>query len=476
MKKIKHRANHKFLILSISLFAIAMIFSFILCFLLTPNIELESRELTFSYDEEVILPEYHAYFLGKKIDSKVKIKKLPQNPKLGKYWVEYQVKYFLFPVKKLVLIEIVDQKPPEIELVGNHQVSLCPNEEYQEEGFSAIDSYDGDLTKEVEVEKNKDKIIYRVKDSSMNKAEVVRNLSHEDHESPILTLKGPEKVYVYVNNTYQELGYEVTDNCDKEMKDKVQVNGTVDSSKVGTYKITYKATDASGNTAQKERTVEVISRKQNGEGKGVIYLTFDDGPSNSSTPKILKILKQENVKATFFVIHHEASLQRFIHQEHQEGHTVALHSYTHNYGRVYQSSTNYFDDLNKIRNEVFQLTGEYSNIIRFPGGSSNTVSKKYKVGIMQELSSEVLKRGYHYFDWNVDSNDGAGEKNPDKIYWNVINGLSKQRENVVLMHDFENNTGTLQALPRIIQYGKENGYQFKQITMETNMVHHRVHN
>ena len=117
-----------------------------------------------------------------------------------------------------------------------------------------------------------------------------------------------------------------------------------------------------------------------------------------------------------------------------------------------------------------------SNIIRFPGGGSNTVSRNYSKGIMSILTKEVLNRGYHYFDWNVSSNDAGGAKTSEEVYNNVVKNLSKNRANVVLMHDFENNYKTLNAISDIIDYGKANGYQFLAIDMSTSMVRHSVNN
>ena len=149
------------------------------------------------------------------------------------------------------------------------------------------------------------------------------------------------------------------------------------------------------------------------------------------------------MKATFFVVNRDKSLDYLIKRQYNEGHTVGIHSYTHDYKLIYQSNKNYFDDLEKMVNRVEGIIGIKSNIIRFPGGSSNTISKRYKVGIMTELTKEVIEKGYRYYDWNVDSNDAGGAMTKEEIYNNVISGLSVNRENVVLMHDFDNNYITL---------------------------------
>jgi len=156
---------------------------------------------------------------------------------------------------------------------------------------------------------------------------------------------------------------------------------------------------------------------------------------------------------------------------------MALHTATHNYATVYASPDSYFNDLNQVSARVKNLTGVDSKIIRFPGGSSNTVSRRYYPGIMTYLTKEVLNRGYHYFDWNVDADDAVGcvkSASPSCVYKNVTKGLKKNRNNIVLMHDVKSYTAD--ALRDIIRYGKNNGYTFKQITMSTPMVWEKVAN
>ena len=140
-----------------------------------------------------------------------------------------------------------------------------------------------------------------------------------------------------------------------------------------------------------------------------------------------------------------------------------------------ESDDSYFKDLESVSNRVKRITGEESKIIRFPGGSSNTISRKYSSGIMSKLTSEVVDRGYKYYDWNVSSGDAAGGRpTSTQIKNNVINNLRKDRVNMVLMHDIK--TYTRDALRSIIREGKEKGYTFEKITMDTSMVKQRVNN
>ena len=399
--------------------------------------------------------------------------------KPGKYVVQYTIKKGLFTEKVTRVVEVVDEEAPVIELKGNKSVTICPNGKYTEEGYTAVDNYDGDITEKVVSQEVEDGIEYSVSDTSNNKKMVKREIKKEDKEKPTISLVGSSTKYVLINSNYKDQGVNVKDNCDSDISKNVKTSGTVDTKKKGTYKITYEVTDSAGNKAGVSRNVIVYEKSTEISGSGTvktIYLTFDDGPSKSITPGILKILKEKGVVATFFVVNHSSDLDYLIKQEYTSGHTVALHSYTHDYKTVYSSSTAYFNDLKKISDKVKSITGEESKIIRFPGGGSNTVSRNYSKGIMTYLTNEVLNRGYHYFDWNVSSGDAGGAKTKDDVYKNVTKGLSTSKANIVLMHDFENNYKTLNALSDIIDYGLAKGYKFKAIDMTTPLVRHKVNN
>ncbi len=204
------------------------------------------------------------------------------------------------------------------------------------------------------------------------------------------------------------------------------------------------------------------------------YLTFDDGPS-ANTKKILNILDQYNVKATFFVIYrkgYESVYKDIV----KRGHTIALHSYTHSYSDIYSSSSAYFKDLNRLSDYVYKVTGVRSKIMRFPGGGSNTVSRKYSRGIMTTLTKEVQKKGYRYYDWNVDSQDASGNLSASAIVNSVKRSCGSQKSAIVLMHDAPGKASTVTALPDIIRYLRSKGYDLLPITESTPQVHHAVNN
>ncbi len=209
--------------------------------------------------------------------------------------------------------------------------------------------------------------------------------------------------------------------------------------------------------------------------KSIIYLTFDDGPSKQTTPKILKILKDNDIKATFFEIKPQDSTLYLTKQIVEEGHKLALHGWSHDYRAIYKSEQAYRDNLDNLRDYFFKKTGVWCRLTRFPGGSSNTVSR-FNKGIMTKLTKKVPEWGYKYYDWNVSSMDAGGCDTADEVYRYVTGGLKKNRENVVLMHDSVNHKMTIDALERIIQYGKSRGYTFLPMSDSTGEIHHNVNN
>ena len=228
---------------------------------------------------------------------------------------------------------------------------------------------------------------------------------------------------------------------------------------------------------EKEKEIEEKAKNENQNyqkkvtGK-VIYLTFDDGPS-IYTEDILNTLDKYNVKATFFVTC-SGSLDKFAKKIIEKGHTLGLHTCTHRYNIVYSSEENYFNDLNSISAKVEELTGYKSKYIRFPGGSSNTISR-FNKGIMTRLTQKVTEDGYKYYDWNIDSEDAAGA-DKEGVYNNVISALKNHNysTNMVLMHDIK--VSTKDALDSIIKDALDMGYTFSNINDYTNEVHHRINN
>ncbi|MBQ8611752.1 MAG: polysaccharide deacetylase [Oscillospiraceae bacterium] len=195
-----------------------------------------------------------------------------------------------------------------------------------------------------------------------------------------------------------------------------------------------------------------------------VYLTFDDGPSQN-TASILDTLKEAGVPATFFVVSAENNeeflplLERTL----AEGHCIGLHSCTHDYRKIYANTDAFWADIDALREKLQPYCGDASYpVLRFPGGSSNTVSHKYGgSGLMEELIRQAREQGYAVVDWNVTAEDSVGG-NPSAatIASRVIRGCKEQNTAIVLMHDSSTNQATAEALPTIIRWLQENSYRF----------------
>ncbi len=240
-----------------------------------------------------------------------------------------------------------------------------------------------------------------------------------------------------------------------------------------------KASKTSSKTNGKKSTdtlkVDLSYLTKPNEGKKVCYLTFDDGPSDN-TLKILDTLKKANATATFFVV--GTSKLSYIQRAKAEGHTIALHTNTHDWS-IYRDEKAFFKDLDAIHQKVTKLVGEIPLIMRFPGGSSNVISRRYnrKSGIMTRLTKAVQERGYVYVDWNVDSTDASGNNVPVSKILRNVKTYSKNKDNIcILMHDTAAKDTTVKALPSIISYLRQKGYRFEGLTTESPIFHHGVNN
>lgn len=402
---------------------------------------------------------------------------------IGSSKVKAKVKNLLFCLFAIFFIVIFlfiiyNNLRADIRINGSEKV-VEVNTDYQDEGATATYKGKNISREKIKVSGKVDsgKIgIYELEYSVKNNgiiSKIKRKVEVKDTKPPIITLNDSETCYISLNSQYIESGYEVSDNFDKDLKDKVRVVGEVDVGKLGEYKLKYEVEDCSNNRAVAERTVIVTDSHLPLRQNSTIYLTFDDGNSGK-TFKILDILKKEKIKATFFVVGTNLNseiMKKIV----DEGHAIGLHSDTHRYEHIYSSPEIFFRDLENLSKKVKNITGVDSKIIRFPGGSSNSISKRYALGIMSHLINKVNARGYHYFDWNVDSRD-TGNINEDQIYQNVISGLGVEDTYIVLFHDIEKNQPTINALAKIIKYGKNYGYKFDKITMSTKEIHHNVIN
>ena len=454
--------------LSFTVFTLILIFT---CLFSYPKLELHDEEITLDKNEDFFYDNYKATVWGKDITNDVTI-----TTNLKKEYGTYDATFTVFngPFKtvKNLKVKVVDKESPVITLEGDNEVKLCKIEDYKEAGYKAIDNIDGDITNNVTVTKTNDYIYYSVKDSFGNETSIGRKVNIEDDDAPTINLKGSREVYLPLNTNYEEPGYTATDNCLGDITDKVEVTNDIDNTKTGTYTVTYKVSDNKNETVVK-RTVYVVSDSNT---KGVIYLTFDDGPG-AYTNQILDILKKYDIKATFFVTN--GGSDDDILREYNEGHTVGLHTATHNYD-IYKSVDTYFEDLNKVQDRVTRITGTRAKYIRFPGGSSNTISRSRCKGIMTVLTGKVKEEGYRYYDWNSlveDAGACASRKVTDKnacVLKYFKDTISYNKINVVLLHDIKSYTAN--SLENMILYAKNQGYIFKAIDDNTPEIHQHINN
>jgi len=341
--------------------------------------------------------------------------------------------------------------------------------EYVEEGYKSIDNYDGDITKSVVLKKDNDGITYTSTDSSGNTSSVKRMFN--DLIKPVIKLNGKTTLYFNVGDKYDEQGYTATDNCDGDITRKVVIDNNMNLNVEGTYYIKYTVEDSSKNKTEVKRTIHVLDKKLNDTENKVknIYLTFDDGPS-MHTGRILEILKKYDIKATFFVTNQFNKYSYYIKEAYLDGHAIALHTSSHNFSKIYSSKDSFFLDLDNISKTVYEETGEYSKLLRFAGGSSNTISC-YNKGVIPSIIKKLNDEGYTYFDWNVDSGD-TSSKNKNTIAKNIINGIKANNSSIVLQHDLY--PSSIEATIEVIEYGLSKGYKFLPLDSNSPTMHHAV--
>lgn len=372
---------------------------------------------------------------------------------------------------------------PQISLNGDKNMEVTMAEGYEEPGATAKFSFK-DISSHITIDNQVDctkvgtyQVIYTVKYLEKT-ATAERTVSVIDKEPPEITFTDGDTITIRPGQKFVDPGYTAIDDSDGDVTDKVKRKGFVDVFNKGKYTLTYTVKDSYDNKAKAKRTV-VVKGEPVKTNKSVIYLTFDDGPSNKVTPKILDTLAEYDVPATFFIINYGSDSKKLqtLKREIKDGHTIAIHGYSHDYSKIYASPDAFMENINKLHNKLKKDTGYDAFAIRFPGGSSNTISKKYCNGIMTKLAKRVQEEGYMYNDWNVDSTDASGNNVPVKqLVSNVKKYCHENTYNIILMHDTDAKGTTAEALPQIIEWGKENGYQFKAMTKNSPTFHHDINN
>lgn len=232
--------------------------------------------------------------------------------------------------------------------------------------------------------------------------------------------------------------------------------------------------DSDVESVQTNTDAQISANTNSGNGKvegqtQKVYLTFDDGPSEN-TAKILDILKEKNIKATFFVIGKEDEESKALYQRIiAEGHTLGMHSFTHKYSVIYDSLDSFEEDVNHLQSYLAEITGVEPSIMRFPGGSSNQVSNIDMTEFIRYLNQE----GITYYDWNVASGDATSQAyTADELVQNVITDVEKYDTSIVLMHDAATKGTTVDALGPMIDQLEAMGVELLPIDENTKLIQH----
>lgn len=390
---------------------------------------------------------------------------------LGEYKVVYDIKYHLrkFHVERIVTV-LDDVGPVITANMEKLERDYCTHKDKKELKYEAMDNYDTELG-EINKEEIDNSIVLSVTDKSGNTGTLNIPIDYGKKPDNVIKLNGSSTTYVRLNGSYKEQGAAYYDGCGKKLDENVKSSGSVNTKKTGTYTITYTVADGT----KKTRKVVVYKEMPSivtGSGNGkILYLTFDDGPG-PYTGKILSTLAKYNVKATFFVTNQFPGYIYQIKNEYNAGHAIAVHTYTHNYN-IYKSVDAYVKDFNKMNDVIEKQTGARSRIFRFPGGSSNTVSRNYAKGVVKKIANKMTSDGYKYFDWDVSSGDAAGAGR-SKIYSNVVNGAKYCSKCIILMHDIKSTTAN--ELDNILKTLTSKGYRFGTLSTSSPTVHHAIAN
>ena len=445
-------------------------------------------EITLLGDEDMLAeaggnfvdPGAEAYFTGNlfgrtKRPVEVRTESSVDTTVLGDYVVKYSAEAFGRSAESYRRVHVRDTLPPVITLEHEKDYLASWLVGYKEEGFTAIDAFDGDLTDKVVRTETGDAVYYSVVDSSGNECAVERVIEYGISE-PMIRLVGGEEVDVGAAFTFTDPGYEATDESGNDLTSYVQVTGEVIPWKVGSYELNYYIMNEQGETATAHRKVNIVPQPMEPmviPEEKTIYLTFDDGPG-PYTGQLLDILARYGVKATFFVTGDDPDYNDLIGRAYREGHTIGVHTFSHDYYRIYSSDQAFFDDFQATEELIYEQTGTYSKLFRFPGGSSNTVSRNYNYGIMSRLAKTFTDMGYVYFDWNVTSGDAGETSSTYRVIDNVAAGCSENTVNVVLQHDIKG--FSVDAVASIINWGRNHGYTFKALDETSFTAHHEIAN
>jgi len=395
--------------------------------------------------------------------------------RLGSYVLRYTARYAFSEYSTERLVTVVDTTPPVIELKHTEGYTPTWMTGYAEEGYTAWDAVDGDLTDRVQSERLGDRIRYSVTDSEGNTTSVERVLTNQSFAPPEIRLLGDAHIDMEAGLWFTDPGATVSDSLGTDLSGYLVTEGSVIPWFAGEYVIDYSITNELGETVSAERTVTVrpvAIPETVTPAEKTIYLTFDDGPSRY-TGRLLDVLDRYGAKATFFVTAQDPRYYDQIARAFRGGHSVGVHTTSHDYNKIYASEQAFFEDFFNMEEVIREQTGSYTRLFRFPGGSSNTVSN-FNPGIMSRLTRAMNDMGYQYYDWNVYSGDAGDTTKTDQIIKNIKEGCAQHKYSVVLQHDIKD--FSVAAVEEILKWGQANGYSFKALQLDSPGTHHGVNN
>ncbi|MBE6006078.1 MAG: DUF5011 domain-containing protein [Sarcina sp.] len=328
--------------------------------------------------------------------------------------------FLLVVVVRGILIPLLkkagkDTVPPVITLESDPDYVVWPGQEYEEEGWTATDDRDGDLTDQVKQSVDGDEVRYTVSDKAGNSTVAVRRIPYA----------------------------EVSANINE---------GSISAEDLAGMRESFPDGDSAAS----------------GSGK-TVYLTFDDGPGQY-TERLLDILRRNDVHVTFFVTGAFPAYEDMIKKEYEAGHSIGIHTQSHDFDKIYASADAFWKDNNAMQKIIVRQTGHPTDLMRFAGGSSNSMGTWQKPDIMQTLVNQTQKKGFQYFDWNVSSGDGAAEGDSAMVISRITSGISGFDESVVLCHDTKEYT--VNAMEYLIPWLLDNGYTIRPLTRDSEPAHH----
>ena len=280
---------------------------------------------------------------------------------------------------------------------------------------------------------------------------------------------GGEEIDAVCGRPFADPGFAAYGINGEDAADLVTVTGSVTCWRVGDYELTYTLADGEDELCSVTRTVHVVPAElpETVPTEKVIYLTFDDGPCDF-TPEVLDILAKYDIKATFFIVAGNHRYTDILPRIVEEGHTLGIHCFSHDYGWLYSKDTVFFEDFMHAQELIYEKTGTYATVSRFPG-SSTTASYLFgqMKGGFEELEERMHNMGVRFYDWSVqieDYNNGA-----EGTIANFKSLTPKAQIPIVLQHDTR--AYSVYSLDKMIEWALSEGYTFAPLDTTVPEVH-----